>query len=661
MKRVLTLLCALTLLLLAFAACHEPTTDPSVTDQPTASATDAPTAPDTPAASETDGTTDAPTDTETDTEAPDDPPPEAGTVRFYDPTAIRKLKKAGLSVKSGTDDAEGEYITLAPRKPDPQLLLASTAAEAVEGARFLRIRYRTSTPIAGRLYLGETQISEAGSMPITYITDGEWHTLELDLYRSSTYASSLAAIRYDPMDGTDPDGESIDIAWIGFYPYFEDDPTADLPDLPEDAPDLSDYEQPEQSDGRPTYYRASNYLTAEKGVYTFKDGFTLDLYRRGYFNRYTISYSSTSPLKGEITYLMWDENGERMEKTETFFLEAGHKVFDSLIDDYDRSKYAWGMDRITLSTCDGSTATFELTTLADTIWDVYPGTYYLENDRYKLGVLLTWGGGISYIEDKQDGDDSLGNLINRADPGRLVQQSYYGVHDGPYYTGAYYGETLWGYNPVQGGDLYGNGSKLVDVRISDDGTSMYIKCRPLDWAHNNSPTPSYMENTYTLTPNGIRVENRFVDFFGVEHPARHAELPAFYTVSHLGTFHYYNGTKPWTGDAYETLPNEPFWAGNGDAYHTIKKGNTETWAAWTNTDGYGIGLYVPGTEIMLAGRHEYNGSKDPANGGTSYVAPLRTMAIVSFVPFEYEYFISTGTVGEMRTAFKTYAEAQDLM
>ncbi len=614
-----------------------------------------PGAPDTPEETDTEAVTDAETQ-------PDTQPtgPEAGAIRFIDPTALKKCKPARLSTKVETDADGISYLACRVKAADPWFVLADSEKTAVTGAQYLRIRYRTSVNIQGRLYLGESQIGDGGALPVNYVCDGEWHTLELDLGQSATYAQTLGAIRYDPMDGTDPDNEAIDIAWIGLYPPMTGDPTENLPELPEDVPDLSDYEQPEHTDGRPTYYRASNYLTADKGGdYTFKEGFTLDIYRRGYFNRYTVAYYSTAPLKGEITYLMWDENGERVEKTETFFLEAGdNKVFNSLIDDYARSKYAWGMERITLSTCDGSVATFHLTSLGDTTWEVYPGTYYIENDRYKLGVMLSWGGGISYIEDKQDGDKTLKNLINRADPGRLVQQSYYGIKDGPNYEAGMYGTTLWRYNPVQGGDLYGNPSKLVDVRLSEDGQSMYIKCRPMDWAKNGELTPSYMENTYTLSGGAILVDNRFVDFFGVKHDAHHFELPAFYTVSYLGVFHYYNGTKPWTGDAYTSLPNEPFWAGNGDAYHTIKSGNTETWAAWTSTEGYGIGVYTPGVEILLAGRHEHNGSKDPANGGTSYVAPIRTLEIVSYQPFEYSYVIAAGTVEEMREVFKTYADGQ---
>ena len=60
---------------------------------------------------------------------------------------------------------------------------------------------------------------------------------------------------------------------------------------------------------------------------------------------------------------------------------------------------------------------------------------------------------------------------------------------------------------------------------------------------------------------------------------------------------------------------------------------------------YGIGLYVPGADILLAGRHAYNGSKDPADGATNYVAPLETFAITSYRPVVYSSLITTGSGG----------------
>ena len=48
-----------------------------------------------------------------------------------------------------------------------------------------------------------------------------------------------------------------------------------------------------------------------------------------------------------------------------------------------------------------------------------------------------------------------------------------------------------------------------------------------------------------------KVDNRFVDFSAYTHTAASQELPAFYTVSALGTFCMYTGSSPWrsTGSA----------------------------------------------------------------------------------------------------------------
>jgi hypothetical protein len=67
---------------------------------------------------------------------------------------------------------------------------------------------------------------------------------------------------------------------------------------------------------------------------------------------------------------------------------------------------------------------------------------------------------------------------------------------------------------------------------------------------------------------------------------------------------------------------------------------------------YGIGLYVPNVDILLAGRHAYNGSKDSKNGATNYVAPLCTLKMVSFEPIEYSYMMTTGSLEEIRRTFK---------
>lgn len=660
LTRTLPLLLALLLTLSACQGGGEGTdTTPDTTPGSSPTGTSADTTPDEtdPPESQTQGVTDT---------TPPDDPDEPGKPAVELPAGYTKLltgdallgvanENMRSSLKTEGDLTYMHYLT---RSATNALYFANTAAD-LSGIRYVRIKYRTSDDHDGRMYIGSGQTREKSLTVLDWIGDGEWHIMTIDLYSNRCYTEGLTHLRLDPITAR---GVSTDFAALGLYPDDKAtvtpyDPLLGLPALPTDTPDLTGYLTTADGDAR---YKASGQISGDNGTYTFRDGFKLDVYCRGYFNRYALGYSSTSPIRGTVHYLTWNEKGTPVAASEDFFLEAGENMtFGSLIDGFLDDTYACQITGMTLATCDGSTTTFTVRSISSAAVSVpWDETYYLENDRYKLGVLLSWGGGISYIEDKQDGDDTLGNLINRCDTGRLVQQSYYGIKDGPDYTGGYYGTNLWPYNPVQGGDLKNNSSKLVDFRVNEDG-SVYIKCRPMDWAKNAELTPSYMENTYSLENNGIHVNNRFVDFFGVDHNnKRHQELPAFYTVSYLGTFHYYNGTAPWTGDAYETLPNEGFWGGNSNAYHHIAAGNTETWAAWTCPTGYGIGVYTPGAEILLAGRHEYNGSKDPANMGTSYVAPLRTMELESFQPFSYDYYIATGTVDEMRDVFKTQHESE---
>lgn len=66
----------------------------------------------------------------------------------------------------------------------------------------------------------------------------------------------------------------------------------------------------------------------------------------------------------------------------------------------------------------------------------------------------------------------------------------------------------------------------------------------MDRGQVNMATPSYMENTYTLMDDCLLVDNRFIDFSGYIHTEGWQELPAFYTVSALNIFYYYNGNSP---------------------------------------------------------------------------------------------------------------------
>ncbi len=393
----------------------------------------------------------------------------------------------------------------------------------------------------------------------------------------------------------------------------------------------------------------------------------------GWFNYFGVSYKSDAYMKGIITYMLKGE-----QYSEEFFLEPsdGAKPFYSFIDGVLDKVKSNELCSVTFEPLDKDSAAFELLGVDVFNREVPQKNVYLENGDHKIGVNLLWGGALDYLEDlnsdvqavevdgiirvdskasERYGQKSVNNnvnLINRHDTGRLVQQSYYGTFDCEEYQGGYYGENKWNYNPVQGGNLHNESSKIVDLIVGDD--FIYIKCRPLDWAKTAADiTPSYMEATYTLGGGAVKVECRFVDFSGYPATTTTQELPAFYCIEPLNRFVYYSGSAPWTGDTNLTYRDDLiFWPDAGYPMFA----STENWSGFMGEfdDSFGIGLYVPHKASFLAGIYdrEKTTEDDPSvSVSTSYIAAVDTYEFKSYSPMEYCYYISTGTVGEIRGSF----------
>ena len=411
-------------------------------------------------------------------------------------------------------------------------------------------------------------------------------------------------------------------------------------------------------------YTVSGYDAVTDGGFDFVSGLTFTFDEGAFaenFNRFTLTYKATEPVHIYVTY----HSGIGAEIVDDYYLEAGEGAFSGLIVDYIQKKKGADLTEIVVDTCKGKTASFTLYHAETEMYKVYTGdfgskTFYIDNGRFKLGVDMGWGGTINYMEDLSKKVDGLTNLVNKHDTGRLIQQSYYGTGaiEGEFEWGSFNGSDKWPYNPVQGGGQGNSASRLVDVVVGDN--YVYIKAQPMDWGKVGSITPSYMENYYILEEDYIRVDNRFVDFSGWEHPFAGQELPALYTVSYLDTFIWYGGVKPWTGDAVSVRDDLNFWGDSkyvGDCTFPIRENNTETWCAWINTDiDFGIGLYVPNVDRLKAGRYVYNGSKGASDNPTNYVAPYNTMKLVSYEPLEYSYLLTTGTAEEIRATFTEHKD-----
>ncbi len=421
------------------------------------------------------------------------------------------------------------------------------------------------------------------------------------------------------------------------------------------------------------------------------------------FNRYELTYISDSYVKGVIDF------GEDIEE---FFLEpSDNGSFASYIDDFLTGKTQTNIATIKFTCLDNELGSFELVSVK-TVNSTVPGesTQYYQNDEYKVGINLAWGGVLSYIQDlknnpiavayadgtgtKVDFESNISkdnatsinkavNLINTNDKGRYVQQSYYGTDQDPFEMGSYNG-TPWRYNPVQGGNIEEEASKVVDYKITTDSagnvTEIYVKTRPLDWGKNSEDypdsynTPSYMESRYVFEDGMIKTYCRFVDYSGYPSSVARQELPAFYCVEPLNTLVYYSGDEAWSSSNTKVTQTDlDFWGAEPeytakypvDPYRTC----TENWAAFmagTDDNSYGIGVYSSGATTFSVGTfpNKYNDdgtlasrhavTADPAvETPTSYISPLKTMTFKSYNPIEYSYYITTGTAEQIRYDFET--------
>lgn len=398
-----------------------------------------------------------------------------------------------------------------------------------------------------------------------------------------------------------------------------------------------------------------------------------------WFNYYGITYCSDDYIKGTICY-----NAGVKEKTEEFFLEpttddmfkesAEQGEFYSFIDNCLQGTKANKINWLSFEPLAKENGSIRVVKVALFNREIPKQEVFIEADNVKVGVDLLWGGALSYVEDLDssveavsvDGkikvDSNAGerynaevvnenvNLINRFDPGRLVQQSYYGTLE---YDHGVFMETDWRYNPVQGGNQFGDASKIVDLRVTEN--SIYVKCRPLDWAKEKEfITPSYMEATYSVENGKVHAQCRFVDFSGYPEAESSQEIPAFYCIEPFNNFVYYKGDKPWTNGKLTYEKELIFWP-DANYPHFYSK---ENWAAFTGEfeDSFGIGLFVPDEEAFLTGVFERGNTtdEDPSRAApTSYIAVTKTRTFRSFEPYEYEYYLATGDVKEIREAFST--------
>ena len=286
-----------------------PTDEP---DDPTEAPTDKPEDP-------TDVPTEAPTDepevpTEKPTEAPTEEPTEPETqdpmapVQLFDSKAVGNVVSPGRDMQNGTVSFEDGYVNVVPGGPDPFWFPFGS----FDGARFIAIRYRTSTATGAdiQFYMSSTGTAptdDTSMMRQPLKVDGEWHVALFDtqpLIDAGIYDGEYVSyFRFDPLesgykldengqpykDADDrwvrhplPEGSTIDIAYVGFFHSAEAAAQYDFVNYPPYV-EADDAAAGKVSHSFDTFYvngkmyfpedgGAGDKLTAQNNTITFAEG-----------------------------------------------------------------------------------------------------------------------------------------------------------------------------------------------------------------------------------------------------------------------------------------------------------------------------------------------------------------------------------------------------
>lgn len=277
---------------------------------------------------------------------------------------------------------------------------------------------------------------------------------------------------------------------------------------------------------------------------------------------------------------------------------------------------------------------------------------FLDNGMVRVGVSRAYGGAITWLS-----TNGGGNLVNNADKGRQIQQSYYAgaARKAGNQCPAW---SPWPWNPIMVGDCAGRGSPVLT--LTNVGGRLYVKAQPMLWDRSNVVSQSFIElwiQFHPTLPHVVVVDNRFTCFrdAGDEWggPVQHSqEVPACYFVSCLNTIRSYTGQAPWRHDALATIPNVFLWTNFVP---------TEQWAACVNDSGFGVGIYTPDCTRMNAGKFGRGVTCQPFDSSTMHLAPLVTRAFGPASIYGYRCFLAVGQLPAIREAFYRIHEQPPVM
>ena len=267
---------------------------------------------------------------------------------------------------------------------------------------------------------------------------------------------------------------------------------------------------------------------------------------------------------------------------------------------------------------------------------------YVKIRCVRVGIDLRLGGAITHVS-----EPGGPNLINSYDLGRQIQQSYY---SGPanYQREGKQKSPNWKtfpWNPIQTGDVYHHGSKVLDHRIRDG--ELYVKTVPMLWPMNDDPGECVMETWIKPASDAAsftyraRLSNARAD--RTHYGAHSQEVPAIYVNGPWHKLMTYNGDHPFAGEAVSEVRND-----HREPWPWVRFVATEGWAALLNDAGTGIGVCNPRVMEFHGGFAGQRGSGDEKSPNTGYMSPIANEILDHNIVYEYSCTMVLGNLEQIR-------------
>jgi hypothetical protein len=263
----------------------------------------------------------------------------------------------------------------------------------------------------------------------------------------------------------------------------------------------------------------------------------------------------------------------------------------------------------------------------------------LDNGTIRIGIDRGKGGSITWLS----WTNYPRNAVNHADPGRLIQQSYYaGKSQNRLAEGQSEAWSPWTWNPIQGGGV-SSWARVIEFKRIDDRT-LYSETIPKLWDMPNEEAAARMRQWTSFEPgmpDVVMVRCEFlslranVDRWGPGVP-REQELPACYFTRNFSTVKTYLKNGEWRT---ESQPPGPPWGKANPPYKAM--------AVFTK-DGQGVAIFSPAAGVKWNfGPHGVGASDDPAASPCMHVAPLDRISLGPNSEYRYRYWLIIGTEAQL--------------